>query len=181
MKRLSGGLLAFALLTLGANAVQAAGLIKCVDDKGVTHYGDKMPEQCLGHASEELSKRGVVIKKTERPPTAEELQAKEVDAAQRKVEAQKQAEQKRRDVALLLSYTSEKEIDAARVREVQRVEGQIANAKSMQSKQASESQKKRVDTMVEASRKELDEINARYDAYKARYIELKKAEKVGKL
>ena len=46
------------------------------------------------------------------------------------IEAQKEAEQKRRDNALLLSYTSEKEIDAARAREVQRVEGMITHAKA---------------------------------------------------
>ena len=105
-----------------------AGMYKCVDDKGVTHYGDRLSAQCAGHASAELNQRGVVVKRSERALTVEEMKAKEFEAERNKVEAQKEAEQRRKDNALLSSYTSVQDIDAARDRELQRVDQWIATA-----------------------------------------------------
>jgi hypothetical protein len=177
-------LAAAAVLALAAPAAQA-GVYKCVDSKGVTHYGDKLPPQCAGLAVAELNKRGVVVKKTDRALTAEELKAQETEAEQHKAEAQKEATQRRSDNALLASYSSPKEIEAARDRELQRVEAWIATAKTTQTKQLGPDEKKRLDTMIDQARKEADAIRAKYDGYRSRYIELKKeggaGDKVSKL
>jgi len=173
------GFVLSALLAGFVPAAQAGGMIKCVDDKGVTHYGDKLPPQCVGHATAELNKRGIVVKTTERALTPEEAKTREAEAEQHRIEVQKDAEQKRRDYALLASYGSEREIDAARDREVQRVEAGIANARGVQQKQTTESEKQRINAMIDNSRKEIEAINARYDGYKARYLELKKARAAG--
>lgn len=104
-----------------AGTSQAAPLKKCVDDKGRTYYGDAIPPEVLDkcRTSSELSERGVERKKT-RHLTADEIKmnekAKEEEEARAKLEQQKALEQKRRDKALIDSYTNEKEIDLARDR-----------------------------------------------------------------
>ena len=173
MKNSATGLM-FAAMFFAGTGVAQARMIKFVDDKGVTHYGDTLPAQCMGHDSAELSKRGIVVKKSERAPTAEEVQAKELEAGQRKAQAQKETEQKRRDYALLASYTNVQEIDMVRARELQRVEAAIANIKATQSKHTTEAEQQKNEAKIQAWRKEIEETNTRYDAYKARFIELKK-------
>jgi len=160
---------------LAASGAQA-GTYKCVDEKGVTHYGDRLPAQCANAANSELSKRGVVLKQNDRALTAEEKEARLAAAERQKQEAQKEAEQRRRDQALLSSYSSEQEIDLARDREIARVENWISSTKATQAKQTSPEERKKLDAMVDKARKEAEEIRAKYDGYKARYIELKNAD-----
>jgi chromosome segregation ATPase len=126
-----------ALAMLGVQNLQAAPLEKCVDDKGRVYYGDSIPPDVLAkcRTSSLLSKQGIVKKDT-RYMTGEERAAAEAQAA-KKAEADKIAEeQKRRDNALLSSYSKEEEIDLARDRSLQatqaRIEGIQSNAKSVQ-------------------------------------------------
>ena len=152
-----------------------ARTIKCVDDQGVTHYGSTLPAQCVGHATAELSGHGLVVKRTERAPTEQERKARQTEAEQQRLEAQKEAEQKRQDSVLLASYSDEREIDAARNRELLRAEAALASARAMQARAASEPDRRRSDALIESARREIDEIKARHDGYKSRFIELKKA------
>ena len=64
-------------LAFGASSLHAAGLVKWVDDKGVTHYGDSIPPEFASRGTTELSKQGIVIKKTDAALTAEQRKAQE--------------------------------------------------------------------------------------------------------
>ena len=129
MKTLSNTLvLLFASLCLPAHAVY-----KCVDEKGVTHYGDTPPPQCATKAITEMSQQGSVVKKIDAPLTAEQLKAQADSAGQRKVLEKKIAEQKLRDNALMSTYGSEREFDVARDKDIAVLE---ARKKSLMARNA---------------------------------------------
>ncbi|HYR05634.1 MAG TPA: DUF4124 domain-containing protein [Gallionella sp.] len=102
----------------------AAKMYKWVDDKGTTHYGETIPPEYAGKDRSELNKSGREVKKTE-VLTPEERRAKEEAAAKKQADDATALEQKRRDKALLSTYSNEKEIDLARSRNLQQVEARI--------------------------------------------------------
>src|SRR5690606_32990134 len=69
---------------------------KWVDDKGITHYGDKMPAKDVHRDNAVLNNQGVVIRRNQ-------INQQTVD--------ENHLEQQRRDRALRASYTTEDEID----------------------------------------------------------------------
>ena len=95
-------------------ALPALAKITCCDVDGKRTCGDPAPPQCLDRAKTEFNKG--VAKGVEAPLTAEQRAAQEAELARKKEEEKKAAEQERRDRALVASYSSEKEIDAARER-----------------------------------------------------------------
>lgn len=119
-------LLILIAVALGANVAQAAPLKKCVDDKGRVYYGDSIPPEVEAkcRSSSEMSARGIEKKKTTHL-TDEERQAQLDEAEKKKVEEQKALERKRRDQALLMSYSREDEIDLARDRNLIATQAQI--------------------------------------------------------
>ena len=78
-------------------------IIKWVDEKGVTHYGDSMPAQYSGHGYSVINPQGVTLKRKQ----AVTPQANNSDTP---------LEQQRRDNALITTYTTPQEIDLARDR-----------------------------------------------------------------
>lgn len=78
---------------------------KWVDEKGVTHYGDKVPAKDILRDNDVLNQQGVVIRRNQHQ--------------HQRTQDSAQAEQTRRDRALLASYTSAEEIDLARDRYLQ--------------------------------------------------------------
>lgn len=113
------GLILLALTT----TVQAGGLYKWVDEKGQVQFSDKPPPpQNLQKGSlEQLSKRGIVVKKIDPVLTPEQAAAA---AKQKEVETQ-EAEQRRRDNALVKSYTKPEEVDLLRDRALEVLDGEI--------------------------------------------------------
>jgi hypothetical protein len=101
-----------AVLLLAAGAAQAQ-MYRWVDGNGRVHYGDTPPTTFQKSGGAEMSKQGVVIKRTqseaERRAEAERLEAEK----QVQMERQKQAQL---DRALTQTYTNEAEIDLARDR-----------------------------------------------------------------
>lgn len=95
-----------------------AAAYKWVDKHGVTHYGSTIPPEYADRSSVELDERGRVIR-TEEVLTPEQRQARDVAAAQQRSEARAALEQQRHDKALLNTYRSELEIDAASNRDIQ--------------------------------------------------------------
>ncbi|MFA7241487.1 MAG: DUF4124 domain-containing protein [Sulfuricellaceae bacterium] len=116
------------LLALAALQVGAGTIKKWVDERGVTHYGDSVPPEYVKQGSTEFNSMGTVVKKTERAITAEERKAQEEARLNQEAAKQKEMEQQRRDKALLNTYTSEKEIDLARDRNLQQAEVQSKSA-----------------------------------------------------
>lgn len=112
--------LCFALLLWPLAA--SAGMYKWVDEKGVTQYGDVIPPQYAGQGKVELNKRGVAIKKTDPAPTAEQIEQRAMQRDLQKQQDQLKLEQRRKDMALLNTYTSAEEIDRARDRHVGQAE-----------------------------------------------------------
>lgn len=178
-------------------STEKGGIVKWVDDKGVTHYGDSIPPEFANRSNTMLNKSGRVLRKNEAfKPGAAPLSP---DA-----EAERQlAEQKRRDNVLLASYTTEHEIDLARERSTQMDEAAIKGLEqrsagvkerlAMHQKSASvfNSRKKpipedlqqdidgakgelgRIETQIAQKRKDIEETHVRFDRDKQRFQELK--------
>jgi hypothetical protein len=103
-------------------ALPAHAVFKCVDEKGITHYGDTMPPQCAKKAITEMSKQGSVVKQYEAPLTAEQLKAAGEENERRKEHEKKLAEQRLRDNALIATFGSEREFDMARDKDLATLE-----------------------------------------------------------
>lgn len=179
----------------------AAKMYKWVDDKGVTHYGETIPPEYAGKDRAELNKAGRVIKQQE-VLTPEERRVKEQADIKKRAEEEDALVQKRRDKALLNTYSNVKEIDLARNRSLQQVEARLnsigsqlkmaegnlnglqkeadgytkANKKIPLSLQEdlheSQARLTKLQQDMEKSRAEKAAVEARYDADKARYKEL---------
>lgn len=107
------------------------GTFKWVDEKGVTHYGDTLPPEYANRGNSELNSRGMVIRKSERALTADEIRARDSENERKRSDAARLTEQRRTDMALLNTYTSAEEIDVARSRNLQQLDGQIATAQAI--------------------------------------------------
>ena len=112
---LVGLVLAFAL----ADAAAAAKIYKWTDEKGVTHYGESIPPEYKDQGAAEMTMQGITVRKWDPASKAEPRKTTEEKAAHEREEKQRAFEQRRRDMALVNTYTSPKEIDDARDRTLQ--------------------------------------------------------------
>jgi uncharacterized phage infection (PIP) family protein YhgE len=183
-------------LALPAQAQQATPrMYKCVDATGKVYYSDKLNPDCA--RGSELNRQGVVMPKKK---VANPAQRSKADAG---VDSKDSQHQERRDRALMATYTTEEEIDAARDRtlaipaqatksvesKVNKINGQLSELKKQADALAA--QKKplppRLLEDVNAHQKDLarleadlaqrkaqsDSISAKFDADKLRFRELK--------
>jgi chromosome segregation ATPase len=141
MKRILGLLLA--LYVPAASAVY-----KCTDEKGLTLFGDTPPAGCGNVPIYEIGPGGHVVRRLDPTPTPEQVKERALEEARAKKAALAAAEQKRKDMALLNSYSSAEEFDVARDRNIEPVAGRIASAR---------------DRMTELDKRE-EEINERMAA-----------------
>jgi len=81
-------------------------IIKWVDDKGVTHYGDTLPAQ-FANKNSVINSQGITIQRND-PRSSQSTE-----------ESPEAIEQQRKDRALMASFTNEQEIDLARDRHLQ--------------------------------------------------------------
>jgi hypothetical protein len=111
------------LALLMAGAAEAQGtLFKCVDEKGVTHYGETMPPQCAKRDVNEINKQGRVLRKLDAPLTPEQQRARDEANAKKAEDDKKVFDQRQKDLALLGTYGAEKEINAVRDKDVAQIE-----------------------------------------------------------
>jgi hypothetical protein len=203
--RLQALLLAAALTTL-ASGTQAQGrLYKWTDASGKVHYTDKMPVEAAGRASEELNRQGTVVRRTDAPLSAEQRAELERERQRRREEEAALREQKRKDMALLNTYSTERDIEEARSRALKANQEAIKDAERklgdaqkradklkaeaefyakkpmpkqlQQEMQVNELEIRTQNEVMEAKRKEVAGINAKYDEDKRRYLELTHASK----
>lgn len=199
-----GAFAAAALLT-AASAAQAQKIVCWKDKTGkVVGCGDRVPPEFQQNESKTLDNRGLVRGTTVSAEEAAKQKAKTQEQAALKVEEDRRiAEQRRQDSALVNTYTSDKEIDLRRDREVQVVELQITQLKAALQKAtqgeaatqqrydaASKSgkpvpptlsdelaratgERKRIETRIAEGEKDKAAITARYAEQKARYVELR--------
>ena len=115
-------------LTIEAAAVMAApahAAFKCVDEKGRTYIGDTPPEACAKVVMYEVTRGGQVIRTIQPSLTEEQVKAR-LEEEEKKKEADKAAfEQKRKDLALLATYSTEAEFDVARDRNIDPINARI--------------------------------------------------------
>ena len=119
---------AAALLTVFLSA-PAQGAYRCTDSRGVTHFGDTPPAQCAGVRLYELNSSGVVIRVIEPSLTPEQVAERERERARTQEAARLAADARRRDNALIATYTTEKEFDLALARDLQVIQARIAGSR----------------------------------------------------
>src|SRR3981189_456038 len=100
-------LLSFAVLA-PALAQAPQRMYKCTDAKGKVYYTQVPPRECLGRDTQELNKSGTVIRKSERAPTPAEIQAREAERKKKSEQDERAKEERRKNTALLNTYSSEK-------------------------------------------------------------------------
>jgi chromosome segregation ATPase len=116
------------ILVALAVSTQAGAAFRCVDEKGRTHIGDTPPAGCANVVMQEVTRGGIVIRTIQPSLTEEQFKARQ-DADARQREADKAvSEQKRKDMALLATYSTEKEFDVARDRNIEPLTGRIRNS-----------------------------------------------------
>lgn len=195
------GLLVALIAGMAFSMPAAAKMYKWVDDKGITHYGETIPPEFAGKDRAELSKSGRVVNR-ENVLTPEERHAKDQENARKRDGEEDAREQKRRDNALINTYSNTDEIDLARHRNLQQVEARI-NSINSQVKMASDNlvglqnesdgrtkagkkipaslredllesraRLTKLQQDLDKSKAEKAAVEARYDADKARYKEL---------
>ena len=194
---LVAGALSFAMAP-GARAA----LYKWTDERGVTHYSDKMPADAVNRASVELNRDGTTVRKREQvKPVAQRVPKDETEEQRIRQAERDRVLASRRDRALMESYTNENEIELAKTRAVATIDGQIESAQGfiaqMQKRRDELDAKKstfaprpvpgeivreienidaevaRQNTFIMAKRKEAATVAARYDSDKARFRELR--------
>ena len=126
--RLKFSLFCFFIVGL-VSSLPAHATYKCVDEKGVTHYGDIVPPQCAKKEITEFSNAGGLVRKYDAPLTPEQLKARE-DERSRQAEMQLRVSgQKQKDLALLATYGSEREFDGQRERDILQLDSRINTLK----------------------------------------------------
>jgi chromosome segregation ATPase len=102
-----------------------AKLYKWVDKNGTTHYGETIPPEYADRDTKQLSNGRV----TDRDET---FNSQQLNAAKKDTPEEKAAkEARRRDDALLNSFTNEKEIDLSRDRSLLQIEARINSYTTM--------------------------------------------------
>jgi hypothetical protein len=195
------GILAALILGITFSLPVSAKLYKWVDDGGVTHYGEVVPPEYANKDKVELDKTGRVVK-TDEVMTPEKRRAKEQEDARKREEKQAAQDRQLRDRTLLNTYSNVKEIDLARNRSLQQIDARLntisssiksskADLSALQNEADGYTKRKKdvPDSLKEDlsnARARLDKLNkdllqpqaekasveSRYDADKARYMEL---------
>ncbi|BAL26625.1 DUF4124 domain-containing protein [Azoarcus sp. KH32C] len=188
-----------AVLLLASGAASAA--IYCCDDGGRRVCGDILPAACYGQSYREMGNDGTVRRQVSAPLTREEIARRKADEEKRKADEQAQVKQRRLDDALLSSYTSVEEIDRRRDREIGEIERGIESTREHQTElrarrerlqkdaefykgkplprdldnaiKAIDKELASYDTIFASKRIEIDALRARFEADRARFIELK--------
>ena len=126
-----------------------AKLYKWTDDKGAVHYGDSIPARYLNKEHDEMNAQGQTVKQVD--PEKAEAERKEAarQAEIKKEKDKKLAAQRQRDRVLLDTYTTERDLIAARDARFEAVDSQIQLSESIidDSKAKLESSQKLADSL----------------------------------
>ena len=108
-----------------------AKLYKWKDENGEVHYGDSIPPQYLKKQHDELNQQGQTVKQVSAEETAEQRAEKRRLEKIAKEKAQAEADKQRRDRVLLDTYTTERDLIAARDARFEAVDSQIHLSESI--------------------------------------------------
>jgi hypothetical protein len=98
---------------------------RCTGKDGRKHYGQTMPQACLGLPLELINKQGLVVKRIDHEAEEKARLAKEEDAEKKREIDAAQKDAMRRNQALLATYTSEKDIEESRTRALREHRDQV--------------------------------------------------------
>ncbi len=188
-----------------STALAQTKLYKWTDENGKVHYTDKLPTESAGRANQELNKHGTVMRKTEAPLSAEQRAEAEQERKRKREEAEVAKEQRRKDLALLNTYSSDRDIEEARARALKANEDAIKDAERKLTEARKRGDKLRGEAefyakkpmpkqlqqdislneleikaqteVADAKRKDVAAINAKYDDDKRRFEDLNRASK----
>ncbi|HEX9396990.1 MAG TPA: hypothetical protein VF943_09675 [Burkholderiales bacterium] len=184
-----------------AALAQPALTYRCTGTDGKKYYGSTIPKQCMGRPIEQLNSQGLVVKRIDIEGDEKERAAKEAELAKKREAEVISKEESRRNRALLATYTSVSDIDQARSRALaenqkttQEVQARIEGIKKDQARLKSELEfyagknqppaklteeikNLEIDLsaqegLLDAKKREVAGINAKYDDDKKRYQEL---------
>jgi hypothetical protein len=186
------------LLAMHGIACAEGRIVKWVDEKGITHYGDTVPPQYSGRDSSEINKQGRIVKQNK----GGNIQSKAAVEAEPEIKAN--LEQQRHDRALLAAYTTSQEFDLARDRNLQTDEATVeglqqhkdsvkqrrdaskkiadrfiqrkkpAPADILEDIKGSEAEIVSIDAQIKARQQNMAATRQRFDTDKERFIELKR-------
>jgi len=193
-------LVAVLALAAAQPALAQQRMYKCVDAKGKVYYTQLPPSECLGKETEELSRQGQVIKRSEAALTPQQQAAREAERKKKQEEEIAAREERRKNQALLNTYPSESDIEEARSRALKdnelaiketekRIEAALKRRKSFEAEKEfyakktlppklqddiknNETELKNQQELLAAKKKQVLQINAKYDDDKKRYREL---------
>lgn len=200
--------LALGLALLAPGAMAAPTSITCCDDaSGRRICADILPPACYGRGYREISPQGTVLRVVPAPMSAEERARAEQEDKARKVAEEKAREERRRDAALLQTYSSlddleaqrrraqadiQEDIDKARQREAEVLERRVKldqeaafyTRKPKPVELANALRENDGDLaaqriVIESKQRDLAAVKARYDKDRLRFSELL-AQKVGR-
>ena len=185
---------------LFAGAAQARSIYCCKDDRGIDACSDILPQACYGRAYREINEHGMTVRRFDAPLTAEQRAQKEAAKKKAQEEERKRMEQERRNRALLATYASEKDIDYMRDGAVAELEKTILLSQERRNEAAcklkklnedaefykkkglppemraalrdNENEMKAQETIIEAKKREMAEIKAKYEDDRNRFREL---------
>lgn len=180
-------------LPLSTYAAQSKGRIVCWKDNSgkVVGCGDTVPPEYNNNASKELDKRGMTRKTQESAADANARREKEQARAKEKADEERRAaDGKRRDKALLNTYTSEREVDLKRDRELKDIDqnitqqrealkvvtGRLADAQKRKHKEdiaRAERSKGTLEKTIADKEAQKENVKKKYAEEKVRYMELR--------
>ena len=179
---------------------------RCTGSDGKKYYGSAIPDACIGRPLELINKQGLVVKRIDPEGDEKARIAKEAEAEKKRELDAATKDAQRRNRALLATYTSEKDIDAARSRALLENEAAIKEgerriaalnkrmedlkkeldfyqgknkppAKLGDDQRNLEFDIKTQEELIASKKRDVVAINARYDSDRKRYLELTRESK----
>jgi uncharacterized protein DUF4124 len=103
-----------------------ADMVRCKDANGKVYYSDKPPPECAKQAKDRLGSSGVVRSHEQGELTPEERARQEAKKKADDAEKRRLVECRNHNRALIVTYNSAEEIDAAREKALRQAEATIA-------------------------------------------------------
>jgi len=143
----SSSLLILVMSALFVASTQA-GLYRWVDENGAVHYGDKVPAKYLKKEHQELNEQGATVKKHDRAMTADEKAEKKQQQAERKRLEKERRAQALRDRVLTDTYTTERDLIAAKDARLDAIDSQLQLSKDLI--ESSQANVKKTEQLIES-------------------------------
>lgn len=126
-------------------------MLKCTDERGKVYYSDRPGPQCAQSDILELNRQGIIVSRPGQKPVTSSASAPKGETAAQRLD---RIERERRDKALLMTYTSEQQIDESKKRslEIPTVAIKQAEAKLATAQKALDDMKRQSATYTSATK-----------------------------